>query len=334
MPSVQDSTIDRLHRFRKSLRGTFSVLRLCGVVTPSVIALMLAGLVGCQAIQNRTTKKSARCGALCEQAREARDHGNKAQANRCLDEAVKQKPTDLETRRQLADTLWNSGRRDEALRQFATLYDRNPKDAKIATRYASLLWEDGQQEKAAEIASAALLLDSHLSEAWRIKARSEVLAGHLDDALVSYIQLSQLEPDDWSTLKELGELYLRQGHPERACSLLLAASQDSHSAPAEQTEIEWLLGVAYARNERWCEAVATLERSIDQRKSTSEDWCLLSWTRWKSGDLEGAKADLKKALDRNPSSVAARRLAEQIEHLTSLESGSGAITPVVHQATN
>ena len=312
-----------------------------GIVAQSLRTAILSAFLwfsllstfGCQAIQNRISKKAEKCGALCEQARKARERGNAVQANRFLDEALRQHPSDTETRRELAETMWNGGRHTEALQMLETLYSQQPSDMKVATRYAVALWDDKQPEKAATVANAILQIDHQSSEAWRIKARNEVLEGRPDDALVSYLQLSQLEPTDYSTLKELSELYLKQGRPERACSLLLEASQDGKLESGNRSEIDWLLGISYARNERWCEAVATLERSIGQRPSTAEDWCLLGWTKLKSGDYVGAKADLRKAYENNPDSIAVRRFASQLEGLTDVEPSHSVITRVAHSDT-
>lgn len=314
---------------------------LAGIVAQSLrtgmfSALLFVGLLstaGCQAIQNRISKKAEKCGALCEQARNARARGNSAQANRFLDEAVRQKPSDAETRRELAETMWNNGRHAEALEMLEILHSQHPSDMKIATRYAMALWDDKQPDKADIVANAILHTDQQSVEAWRIKARNEVREGRTDDALVSYLQLSQLEPTDYSTLKELSELYLKQGRPERACSLLLEASQDGKLESGDRSEIDWLLGISYARNERWCEAVATLERSIGQRPTTAEDWCLLGWTKLKSGDYVGAKADLKKAYENNPNSIAVRRFASQLDALNESEPSHSVITPVAHSDT-
>jgi Tfp pilus assembly protein PilF len=188
-----------------------------------VLALTLPNLTGCHALQSRTSRRSAECHALCAQARAANQAGNTAHANECLNAALRQHPSDLETRRKLAETMWNSGRQSEAVSQFTSLREQFPNDAKLASKLAVMQWETNQRLAASKTAIDALQLDPLSKEAWLIKARAEMERTELDDALVSYLRLSQVAPNDLIAMVELGELHLKRGHPDRACPLLRTA---------------------------------------------------------------------------------------------------------------
>ncbi len=316
--AISRSFIHEIHR-RDPLRT--EMLRLL-----MVFALLVTG---CQSLQKRTSQESASCGALCTRAREAREQGNSDQANQYINEALRQKPSDVETRRQLAETMWTTGRRTEAVTIYKSLCEQQPKDPKLSARLTLMLWENDQHAEAAIAAMSVLELDPQSKDAWLIKARNETEAGQLDEALASYIRLSQFAPDDLTTLIELGDLHLKRGHPDRACPLFRSALQHPQSIH-QRAEIEWKIGVAYARSQRWSVAVPVLERAISQRTASAEDWCLLSWTRMQSGDLSGAQLDLQRALERDPGSKEAKKIAQQLE--ASLEStpSQNFVTPVKH----
>lgn len=273
----------------------------------------LSGGFGCQAVQNRMVQRSEHCGELCARAREARENGDADQANRCINEALRQRPNDVESRRNLAETMWSSGRQDEAISQYLTLCEDRPSEVKLAERLAVMQWEANHRFAAANTALSVLRLDPHSKEALRIKARNDVVQGKLDEALTSYIKLSQIDPADPVTLKELGELHLKRGQPERACPLFRTALQQPQTGPEQRADIEWQLGVALAACERWSMAVEILERAICSRPSTANDWLLLAKAHFQAGNVDGARADVKQAQLSDPKSEEARNLSQQFD---------------------
>ena len=333
MSSNHDGAMFRSLTQNARRRPTIALRRWRGISTLILVFVSWPGFVGCQSLQKRSTQRSAQCGALCAQARAARDEGNSDQANQYINEALRQKPGDSETRRQLAETMWNNGRRTEAIAQFAALCERYPSDAKFAARMAVMQWESHQHSTAASSALSALQLDPQSKEALLIKARVEAEQGDLDGALVSYLRLSQVAPDDLPTLLELGELHLRRGNPDRACPLIRTAMQHPQATPQQRVEIEWLLGVAYSRNERWSAAVAALERAIISRTASADDWCFLAWARMQCGDLTGAQSDLQRALQSEPDSMSARKLAKLLESSRGTPLLDHNVTPASYRET-
>ena len=317
--------VDRSHEIFPD-RGRASFLTL-------VASLLLGSLCsGCQSFQKRVSQRAANCGALCAQAREAEERGNPDQASALINEALRQKPSDLETRRQLAETMWNNGRHTEAVQEYLRLCAEQPKDAKLAARLAVMQWDANQPAAAARTAEWVSRLDPQSKDAWLIKARSEVATGQLDTALLSYIRLSQIAPDDLSVLVELGELHLKRGHPDRACPLFRTALENSRVTSDKRGQIEWLLGVAYARSERWSVALSVLESAMPHRNATSEDWCLIGSTRLQCGDVSGARSDLERAFRCDPKSKAAGELAVQLGVTSQVvDLPDDMVTPVSHK---
>lgn len=267
---------------------------------------------------------------MCARAREANEQGNADQANQFINEALRQKPNDVESRRQLAEAMWNNGRQAEAIAEFSHLCAQQPKDKRLAGRLAVMQWDKGQQAAAAATALSVLQMDPQSKDAWLIKARSEAANGHLDEALVSYIRLSQIAPDDLPTMIDLGKLHLRRGHADRACPLFRTAFEHPLATSEQRTEIEWLLGMAYAKTDRWSDAVGVLERAITHRSASADDWCLLGSARMECGDLAGAQSDVQRALQRDPTSIGARSLAQKLVAMQEFEQPKGFVTPASH----
>ena len=163
-----------------------------------LICLSLSSM-GCAAIQQRMVRRSEKCGSLCEQAREARVQGWPEQAELLLDEAIRHRPQDAETRRQLAEAMWEAGRRKEALEQLAEVAQLHPHDAKLQTLLAKMLWSNQDPAAAARTAEVALRLDPQSIDALFVKARFDAARGEYEHALASYVRLLQLAPDRLST---------------------------------------------------------------------------------------------------------------------------------------
>jgi hypothetical protein len=113
--------------------------------------------------------------------------------------------------------------------------------------------------------------------------------------------------------------------------LFRTAIEHPRATSAQRGEIEWRLGVAYARSERWAVAASTLERSIQRRSATADDWCFLASTRLQSGDLTGAQTDLERATRLDPECTAARRVEKELELAASTDSPDRKVIPVGHE---
>ena len=258
--------------------------------------------MGCAAIQQQIARRSEKCGSLCEQAREAREQGWPDQAELLLNEAIRHRPKDVETRRQLAETMWDAGRHDEALAELSELVQLHPHDAKLRTQQATLLWNDKNAAAAARAADVALRLDPQSIEALFVKARADAARGEYEDALASYVRLLQLAPDRLDARFELAEVHIQRGHPDQACPLLRDALPTAPSTGEQRAEAEWRLGLAYAAAERWTDAANHLGRAIEQREACDHDWQCLAAAKTLAGqDAGGVQAMARLAAVRQPS---------------------------------
>ena len=284
--------------------------------------------MGCAAIQKRITRRSEKCSSLCEKSREARVEGWPDQADLLLDEAIRNRPSkDAETRRQLAETMWEAGRHDEALAELSELVQLHPHDSKLHAQQAAWLWRDKNAGAAARAADVALRLDPQSIEALFVKARTDAARGEYEDSLASYVRLLQLAPDRLDARFELAEVHIRRGHPDQACPLLRDSLPAAPAPPEQRADAEWKLGLAYAAAERWADAANHLGRAIELREACDRDWQCLATAKTLAGqDAGGVRvmarlASVRRA-DQEPADVWTE-LRDRVARRTPPESGSG-----------
>ena len=311
-------------RLVRRSRSLTPILRLAGVL---VLACLGASPIGCSAIQQQISRRSEKCDSLCEQAREAREQGWPEQAELLLNEAIRHRPKDVGTRRQLAEAMWDAGRHDEALAELSELVQLHPHDAKLRTQQATLLWNDKNAAAAARAADVALRLDPQSVEALFVKARTDAARGEYENALVSYVRLLQLAPDRLDARFELAEVHIQRGHPDQACPLLRDALPIAPSPCEQRAEAEWRLGLAYAAAERWTDAANHLGRAIEQREACDRDWQCLAAAKTLAGqDAGGVRTMARLASARQPGQEPAdvwTDLRDRVARRALPEGGSG-----------
>ena len=240
-------------------------------------------LIGCSAMRRQCAERREACDALCQQARNAKNEGWPDQADLLLNEAVRQRPDDIETRRHLAEAMWDCGRQQDAIAEYRELVEGHPGDARLHQRLAVMSWAIGQRELAAQSADRALRLDPMAVEALLVKARSEAARREFDSAVAWYIRLSRAAPDLIDAKVELAAIHVERGHSHQACTLLRDVVAQTKLTPAQKADFEWKLGLAYAAADRWTEAAAHLASSIEQRDATSGDWQMLATAKALAG---------------------------------------------------
>jgi tetratricopeptide (TPR) repeat protein len=229
-------------------------------------------LIGCSAVRRQIAERRQTCDALCQQAKNAKNEGWPDQADLLLNEAVRQRPDDLESRRQLAEALWECGRQQEAIAEYRELIQVYSRDLRLHQRLAVMAWSVGEHGEAARAAERALRLDPTCTEALLVKARSEAFRRDFDAAMSTYIRLSRAAPNMIEAKLELAEVHVERGYSNQACTVLRDVLAESQLTPEQRADAEWKLGLAYASEDRWQEAATHLSNSIEKRDSSNTDW--------------------------------------------------------------
>jgi len=255
-----------------------------GLVVVVVCAVLTGPLSGCSALRRQMAERREACSSLCQQARSARSEGWPDQADLLLNEAARQRPDDLETRRLLADAMWDCDRQHDALSEYQELVAQYSKDAGLHQRLAVMSWAMGQKELAAQSAERALQLDPASTDALLIKARYSASRRDYDAAVATYIQLCRAAPDLIEAKVELAEIHIERDCAQQACALLREVVATPTLSPATRADVEWKLGLAYASAERWTEAAQHLAHALENRDAGNSDWQMIVMARSMAGE--------------------------------------------------
>ncbi len=246
---------------------------------------------------------------MCSQADKEKESGRMARADQLLDQALRKSPRDLEVQRQLADSLWDVGRRREALDQLTRLADAHPHDMRLTLRLATWLSEIGHYEEALTRLQPALVLEPNSTSALQLKAEIETAQGDDDAALVTYQRLCQLESSQADAMMRMGKIYLQRAQADRAAPLFRSVLAHPRASTAQQFEAQWELGVAYAASERWNDAAAHLAAAATLREMSADDWHALAYAQYRNGNATESKSAISHALALEPRHAPATALA-------------------------
>ncbi len=289
----------------------------CGVASVHLALagiLVMAAVSGCASIRQRLSHRSSECSQLCEEARSARDAGRTEDAENYLNAALRRRPTDDDTRMQLAEELWSSGRQLAAAEEVERLLADSPTDVQAAIRLTQMQLEIGRTEAAYQALQLALRHEPELPEVLRLKAILEERRGDTDAALETSLRLVRSSPDDVEALLRLAVLYRRRGQPERAAPLLRSASQCSLATSEQRQEAEWQLGLAYADSHRWTDAHEVMSGVVKERsRMTAEDWYQFAQVESQCSHADQANHAVRQALALQPKHPRARALARSLD---------------------
>lgn len=225
-----------------------------------VLATMIAVLAtGCASLRRYkiVPDSVAACRDYQREGAAARERGEEARARDLLAKAVSASPTDVDARRQLADVLWQEGRRDEAIRHIEAAVKLDPHDAPTVVRAGGMLADVGQSASAMELAQQAIRLDVRLAEAWGLRGRIYRQQRKYDAAMSDFQRALQYAPESQEILLSVAELHYQQGRPQRALTTLHRLL-DVYPESSQPQRALWLEGLAYQAVERPADAAASL----------------------------------------------------------------------------
>ncbi len=284
-------------------------------ITLAVVSVGLTAMAtGCASVRQHLSHRSSECSQLCEEARSARDAGRTDDANQYLDAAMRRRPTDDETRLQLAEELWHSGRQLAAADEVERILAASPGDLQAAIRLTQMQLEIGRTEAAYQALQLALRQEPDLPEVLRLKSILEERRGDLDAALATSVRLVHTTPEDLEAHLRLAVLYRRRGQPDRAAPLLRSASQCPLATAEQKQEAAWQLGLAYADCQRWTDAHDVMSGVIKQGpKLTAEDWYQFAQVEAQCSHPDAANRAVKEALALQPRHPRALALSQRLD---------------------
>lgn len=288
-----------------------------------VLKLMVIGVAvlfgcvtsaGCTWVRALVKDPNEESHRLVQEARAAEERDEIAEAAKLLSRAARTTPEDPEVHRQLARVLFGQGHHDAAVEHLQYAVDQDPADPAAFVQLAHILSHEGNELEAGLAVDAALELDPNHTEALLLKASLAEKANQIEDALQTYHRVLNCDPTNVEAMLAVARLQEASGRPDRAAPLLRSVCEASSSTPQQKARAQWLLGIAYGRQRRWDDAAAALSESLAHRNdATAEDWYRLAFARFQSGDYEGSRRDLVKALELDPRHAASLTMSAALQ---------------------
>ena len=259
---------------------------------------------------------------------------------------VRSNPNDLELLREYAETATWAQRYDLAIELYSELVERSPDDAGLRLQYARVLYWAGQPERAEEILTslpagyASASVDSLLAAiaialppppptpetmSTLDRARTLMLAGSVDSALVLYRLHMAEEPVTDSLLIELADVFEYRAFEPDSARVYLHTYLGRN--PEDQT-VRLRLARLLAWDGQYVEAERSALTIVNAEPDDAEAWVLLGDIyRW-SDDRKAAKEAYKRALEIDPKVVGANEGLASIDAQVELQlSRQGTIGP-------
>lgn len=229
------------------------------LVTTLVGCALVAQTVGCASMRKQkiVPESIAACRQMSRDGVAAMEMGQLGQARSLLEEAVATSPTDLDARRHLAEVMWQTGNRRDAVVHMEAAVKLDPRNAPTVVRAGEMLLAVGAVDRARDRAQQAIALDSTLAGAWALRGQIYRQQGDSQQALADLQQALRYSPHSTDTLLAVAELQYGLGRPQRALTTLHHLL-DVYPPGEEPQNALWLEGLAYQSLNRPRDAVESL----------------------------------------------------------------------------
>lgn len=277
--------------------------------------LFLAGSAGCCAIAHRlgpTDDSEIAARELARLGLDAMHRGQLPEAKARFVRALDKSPKNPQARHHLAQLLWQTGDREQAILEMDSAVLHSGGDPDWTVELGRMLLEQNDPDGALRCAQVALQTSSRHTQAWQL--RGDVLSRNhdLEGAKQAYHQSLTGNPTDPETLMNLAEIYRLEGKALRALAILQRLEQNSrHSAPlpGDLYYRQALAMQALGRYDAACEMFAKARPDMPQNP---ELLLLLSECQFNAGRLDEARDTLAATRQLLPGDPRVQRLAESL----------------------
>ncbi len=235
---------------------------------------------------------------------------NKARA--VLDEAVTTSPTDAEARRHLAEALWQTHSRQEAVAQMEAAVQLDPRHVPTVVRAGEMLLDMQAVDQSHRRAEEAISLDSSSAGAWALRGRVERQRGNSKRALADLQQALRFAPHQTDVLLQVAEVQYELGRPQRSLSTLHRLL-DAYPPGEEPQQALWLEGLAYGAMNRHQDAVESLAAASQRAQPPARLLYELANAEQATGQTAAAANTVQRALALDQQHVPSQKLLAQLQ---------------------
>lgn len=213
--------------------------------------------------------------------------------------ALAVRPRSAPAHRSVGMTLVAKGAIDEAIAQFAQAIELDPNDPELWSRRGWQWNSLGQFEKAVADLNKAIELNPRFANAWNDRGVVYSQAREYDKALADLNKAIELKPGAYVEYYNRGWLY--EAFPSRGPRQYDKAIADFSKAIELYPDYVYAFrarGACYAKQGRWKNARADLERVAGLQPDDAEAWCNEACLLLLQGDNDGYRELCRQALAR------------------------------------
>jgi len=191
------------------------------VVMALVAIFVAAPSWGCRAIVKfGESRQSIAARRLSRQGLTAAKQGDWKSAETLFSEALDVSGSNDAAHRGLAETLWQRGQTEDAIKHLRQAVQLSAGDPKHLQRLGRMYLELGRVDQAARQCEIALQSDREWAAAWALWGDCEAARSRLDSALAAYHRALSLQPDYPYAQIQAAEIYHQQGRHDRLLATL------------------------------------------------------------------------------------------------------------------
>ena len=291
-----------------------------------VVALIAVAIFpGCNLIPTRESKKdtTAESRNRWQEGVMFLERGQHQEAEKSLAQAVALNEKDAEIRRTYAESLWQTGKKQEAVEQLSEALTLAGKpDTKTLLSLAEKCYDLTYYDTALECAEKAI--DSAdakwasteenrllISRAWVIRARVHWRNNELEPALNDYHKAISLCPKDQSLLSELATLQAAMGRPERALATWHSVSR-MWPIDKEPQHVVFGRGNAYMAMRQYHLACDQFELANHRWPEDINTYCRLAEAQLACGRVNEAAMIAQRAVEIAPNNQTCLAIRENV----------------------
>ena len=276
-----------------SLRATCALL-------PGVIAIALGCSSGCRLLRCPQTSDEAVAAArqLSLQGMDAQERGRWDQAETLYALAVERCPRDERARCGYAESLWQRGAQEDAIKNMEEAVRLSGHDPERMVQLGKMYLARGQLLAAAAQAEAAIAANRQMASAWALHGQVLQAQGSRTEALASFHRALSYQQQFPEVQLALAEIYKEQNRPQRALATLQALAD---ALPPSQVPVEVLVqqGLALRELARHQDAALCLATAAARCEPSADLLYELGRTQLLAGDATAARLSVAAGLARD-----------------------------------
>lgn len=274
---------------------------------------LLASSVGCRAIsQYGESKQSIAARRLSRQGLEAMHAGQWDVAEDLFSDALELTATDDRAHWGLAESLWQRGEKQAALKHMEEAVRLSASDPRMIRRLGKMYLDLDRVADADRQSLAALQADRQSAEVWGFRGDCLMKLGDHEGALAAYHQALALQPDFSDVQLEIAELYRQQGRYDRLLATIDRLQDSIGESGVCPSRAHMLRGIALHQLQRYSDAQRCFHDAIASDPNNPEPHLHLAALLLEQGDAQSARAPLQQAIALSPQTPSAIALAQQV----------------------